>query len=77
MFALRGIAVSLTFFVLSYCLLSALVAAVWRQLKLLHATEQTLAGLLFGLRVLPLVASVVDYIRFCRAVVSVAGTPFD
>ena len=29
MFALRGIAVSLTFFVLLYCLLSALVA-VWR-----------------------------------------------
>jgi Zn-dependent protease with chaperone function len=58
MFALRGIAVSLTFFVLVYCLLSALVAVAWRSLKLLHATERSLAGLLFGLRVLPLAASV-------------------
>ena len=59
MFALRGIAVSLTFFVLFYCLLSALVAVAWRSLKLLRATEQSLAGLLFALRVLPLAASVV------------------
>jgi len=59
MFALRGIAVSLTFFVLFYCLLSALVAVAWRSLKLLHATERSLAGLLFALRVLPLAASVV------------------
>ena len=58
MFALRGIAVSLAFFVLLYCLLSALVAFVWRSLKLLHATEKSLAGLLFALRVLPLAASV-------------------
>jgi hypothetical protein len=58
MFTLRGIAVSLTFFVLLYCLLSALVAAAWRSLKWLHATERTRAGLLFGLRVLPFVASV-------------------
>lgn len=57
MFALRGIAVSLTFFVLVYCLLSALVAVAWRSLQLLHAAERSLAGLLFGLRVLPLVAS--------------------
>ena len=33
-------------------------------LKLLHATEQTLAGLLFALRVLPLVASVVITFAF-------------
>src|SRR5258708_34179420 len=59
MFVLRGIAVSLTFFVLLYCLLSALVAAAWRSLKLLHATERSLAGLLFALRVFPLTASVV------------------
>src|SRR5258707_15412084 len=59
MFALRGIAVSLTFFVLLYCLLSALVAVAWRSLQLLHAKEKSLAGLLFGLRVLPLVASAV------------------
>ena len=59
MFALRGIAVSFTFFVLIYCLLSALVAVAWRSLKLLEATEQSLAALLFALRVLPLAASVV------------------
>jgi Zn-dependent protease with chaperone function len=58
MFALRGIAVSLTFFVLLYCFLSALVAVSWRWLKWLHATEQSVADLLFLLRVLPLVASV-------------------
>src|SRR5258708_8710622 len=59
MFALRGIAVSLTFFVLLYCLLSALVAVAWRALQLLHAKEKSLAGLLSALRVLPLVASAV------------------
>ncbi len=58
MFALRGIAVSLTFFVLAYCLLSALVAVAWRSLKLLHASERRVADLLFALRVLPLAASV-------------------
>src|SRR5258708_11047107 len=59
MFALRGIAVSLTFFVLLYCLLSALVTVAWRALQLLHAKEKSQAGLLFALRVLPLVASAV------------------
>jgi Zn-dependent protease with chaperone function len=59
MFELREIAVSLTFFVLLYCLLSALVAVAWRSLKLLRATERKLTHLFFGLRVLPLVASVV------------------
>jgi Zn-dependent protease with chaperone function len=59
MFALRGIAVSLTFFVLLYCLLSVLVAVAWRSLTLLQAKERSLAGLLFALRVLPLVASAV------------------
>jgi Zn-dependent protease with chaperone function len=58
MFALRGIAVSLTFFVLLYCLLSTLVAVAWRSLKLLHAREQSLSRVLFVLRVLPLVASI-------------------
>jgi Zn-dependent protease with chaperone function len=57
MFALRGIAVSLTFFVLLYCLLSAAVVVAWRLLKWPRATEQTLAGLFFALRVLPLVVS--------------------
>ena len=64
MFALRGIAVSLTFFVLFYCLLSALVAVAWRSLNLLRAKEQTLAGLLFALRVLPLMASAVITFAF-------------
>jgi Zn-dependent protease with chaperone function len=64
MFALRGIAVSLTFFVLLYCLLSALVAVAWRSLKLLRTTERSLAGLLFALRVLPLTASVVITFAF-------------
>jgi Zn-dependent protease with chaperone function len=64
MFALRGIAVSLTFFVLAYCLLSALVAVAWRSLKMLHATERTLANLFFALRVLPLVASIVVTFAF-------------
>jgi len=58
MFTLRGIAVSLAFFVLLYCLLSALVAVVWRSLRFLHARERNIADLLFGLRILPLVASV-------------------
>ncbi len=59
MFALRGIAVSLTFFVLLYCLLSTLVAIAWRSLKLWHAPARSLAALLFALRVLPMGASVV------------------
>jgi beta-lactamase regulating signal transducer with metallopeptidase domain len=58
MFALRGIAVSLTFFVLLYCALSALVAVAWRAFKVLHAPERSIAGLLFVLRILPLAASV-------------------
>ena len=58
MFALRGIAVSLTFFVLLYCLLSSVVAVSWRWLRLLHAAEQSVADLLFALRVLPLFASI-------------------
>jgi Zn-dependent protease with chaperone function len=59
MFVLREIAVSLTFFVLIYCLLSALVAVAWRPLKLLHVAQQSVAALLFGLRILPLLASLV------------------
>lgn len=64
MFALRGIAVSLTFFVLVYCLLSALVAVAWRSLRWLHVREQGLAALLFAFRVLPLAASVVITFAF-------------
>jgi BlaR1 peptidase M56 len=58
MFALRGIAVSLTFFVVLYCLLSLLVAVAWRSVKVLHPrSERSLADLLFGLRILPVAAS--------------------
>ncbi len=59
MFALRGIAVSLTFFVLLYCLFSGLVAVTWRSLKWLRATPQVLSTLLFALRIFPLAASIV------------------
>ncbi|HVM91289.1 MAG TPA: M56 family metallopeptidase [Terriglobales bacterium] len=59
MFALRGIAVSLTFFVLLYCLLSALVAVSWRWLRVLRAAEKSVADLLFLLRILPLVLSII------------------
>jgi Zn-dependent protease with chaperone function len=57
MFALRGIAVSLTFFVVLYCVLSALVALGWHSLRLWRAAEHGLAGWLFVLRVLPLMAA--------------------
>lgn len=59
MFALRGIAVSLTSFVLLYCLLSTLAAIVWRPIRLMHVAQQSVADLLFGLRIFPLLASVV------------------
>jgi len=58
MFALRGIAVSLTFFGVLYCVLSFLVTVGWRLLTLLHMKSVgTLANLLFGLRILPMSAS--------------------
>jgi Zn-dependent protease with chaperone function len=64
MFALRGIAVSLAFFVLFYCLLSALVAVAWRSLRWLHVRGKSVADLLFVLRVLPLAVSVVITFAF-------------
>lgn len=64
MFAVRGIAVSLTFFVLLYCFLSLLVAFAWRWLELLHATQKSLADWLFALRLLPLVASIAITLAF-------------
>jgi beta-lactamase regulating signal transducer with metallopeptidase domain len=59
MFALRGLAVSLSAFVLVYCLLSIAVLLLWRCLRL-HAKRlpaRRLAGWLFTLRVFPLVAA--------------------
>jgi len=59
MFVLLGIAVSLDWFLLLYCLLSMLVETVWRSLKPLHVAQQSVATILFGLRILPLVASLI------------------
>jgi len=59
MFVVRGIAVSLTFFVLLYCALSAVVALSWRlasRLRTVSPTDQ--ARLLFWLRVFPLIATI-------------------
>jgi len=64
MFALRGIAVSLTFFVLVYCLLSALAALSWRWLRWLRASERDLADILFFCRVFPLLASIIVTVAF-------------
>jgi Zn-dependent protease with chaperone function len=58
MFVLRGIAVSLTFFVVLYSLVSLLVVCVWRGVTRLRGTSaQRFANVLFGLRVTPLLAS--------------------
>ena len=59
MLALRGIAVSLDCFMLLYCLLSVLVVTVWRPLKPFHVAQQSVAAILFGLRILPLVFSII------------------
>ncbi len=59
MFVLLGIAVSLDWFLLLYCLLSMLVETVWRSLRPLHVAHQSVATILFGLRILPLVASLI------------------
>jgi len=58
MFVLRGIAVSLTFFVLLYCVLSLIVVSGWRYLRFWRsASAQGQASLLFWARVFPLLAS--------------------
>src|SRR5258707_1055537 len=58
MFVLRGIAVSLTFFVLTYCCLSLLVVGSWRVVRLVRGTSaKGLANLLFWMRISPLLAS--------------------
>jgi len=64
MFALRGIAVSLAFFVLVYCLLSGLVAVAWRSLRFLPAKARSVAQLLFALRILPFAASLLITFAF-------------
>lgn len=58
MFALRGIAVSLTFFVLLYCLLSVLVVCAWRgAMRFCGASARGQENMLFWFRVFPLLAS--------------------
>ena len=65
MFALRGIAVFLTFFVVLYCLFSLLVAVTWHSLRLLHTTsERSVANLLFAWRVLPMAAATLITLGF-------------
>jgi Zn-dependent protease with chaperone function len=59
MFALRGIAVALSCFVLLYCLASAVIATAWRPVKSLRVAQQSVATILFGLRVLPLALSLI------------------
>jgi Zn-dependent protease with chaperone function len=59
MFVLLRFAVSLDWFLLLYCLLSMLVETVWRSLRPLHVAQQSVATILFGLRILPLVASLI------------------
>ena len=61
MFAVRGIAVSFSVFVLVYCALSIAVCLVWRSL-LLHARRYPvgqIADLLFALRIFPLATAAV------------------
>ena len=61
MFALRGVAVSVSVFVLLYCGLSAAVCLGWRRLhrSIGRHRMRRIADWLFALRMLPLAASVV------------------
>jgi Zn-dependent protease with chaperone function len=61
MFAARGIAVSLSVFVMVYCILSLAVCLAWRAVWL-HSRQnpiRRIADLLFALRMLPLAAAAV------------------
>src|SRR5215471_17106768 len=65
MFALRGIAVSLALFWLSYCALSAMVACGWRYLnRVRDLSLGTSAATLFAVRMFPLAASAVAVLVF-------------
>ncbi len=59
MFFLLQTTVALDWFLLLYCLLSMLVGMVWRTLKPSHVAQQSVATILFGLRILPLLGSLV------------------
>jgi Zn-dependent protease with chaperone function len=66
MFAARGIAVSVSVFVVVYCALSLAVCLSWRavQLRSLRLPVRRLADLLFALRMFPLTASAVITVAF-------------
>jgi Zn-dependent protease with chaperone function len=59
MFVVRGIAVSLSVFVMVYCALSLAVVCTWRRigLRLREQPARRRAGFLFALRMLPLAAA--------------------
>ena len=59
MFALRGIAISLSVFVTVYCALSLLVVLTWRKVRVLSQRQlvHRVAGALFVLRIFPLAAA--------------------
>lgn len=59
MFALLRIAISLDCFLLLYCLLSVLVETIWRPVRPLHVAQRSVATILFGLRIFPLVGSLI------------------
>jgi beta-lactamase regulating signal transducer with metallopeptidase domain len=59
MFFLRGLAVSLSFFIVLYCLLSAIIVAAWRAIPFKSISARLSAALLFLARIFPVGASVV------------------
>ncbi len=66
MFAVRGIAVSFSVFVLVYCVLSLAVCCFWQRLQVYgqrHSARHC-ADLLFALRVLPLAAAAAVTLAF-------------
>ena len=75
MFVLLTIAVSLDWFLLLYCLLSLLVETVWRPLRPLHVAQQSVATILFGLRIFPLAASLVITFAFVISADGAATEP--
>jgi Zn-dependent protease with chaperone function len=73
MFTLLRTAISLDSFLLLYCLFSLLVQTAWRPLRPLHVAQRSVATILFGLRILPAVASLI--ITFALVVPSFALEP--
>jgi Zn-dependent protease with chaperone function len=73
MFTLLRTAISLDSFLLLYCLFSLLVQTLWRPLRPLHVAQRSVATILFGLRILPAVASLI--ITFALVVPSFALEP--